>query len=312
MTLHAELALVSSAAAHELEDGEEDVDGVEVDGEGEGDGGLAVAASADAGEVANGEKAEDAEGEPGVGIRREEVEEHAGNAGDHEDEQRGETDAGDAAVVDVEEVGDAAHDGHAGSCGGCGVEDKGGAEGLDVPVDEGTDLPAHEVGEGEEESEREVGAGTAAGGVDGEDEADDGDEADEGAACRGGGDAERGDEESQRGDGENLGQERGGLFAGCVDDGGVGVGAVLVHCLLRLLAFRPGGAWFSEYRLHGQVNFKTRFDVAHNLIYMRRMVGWLVMLDGLGAGQDAEVGPGMRGKHILVGTAARQRLRGGL
>jgi len=39
-----------------LEGGEEDVDGVEVDGEGEDYGGLAVAAGADAGEVAYGEE----------------------------------------------------------------------------------------------------------------------------------------------------------------------------------------------------------------------------------------------------------------
>ena len=56
--------LVAAASAHQLEDGEEDVDRVQVDGEGEGDGGLAVAAGADTGEVAYGEQGEDAEGEP--------------------------------------------------------------------------------------------------------------------------------------------------------------------------------------------------------------------------------------------------------
>jgi len=60
----------AAAAAEEFEDGEEDVDRVEVDGEGQRDGGLAVAAGADAGEVAYGEEGEDAEGEPGVGIKR--------------------------------------------------------------------------------------------------------------------------------------------------------------------------------------------------------------------------------------------------
>ena len=71
-----------------MEDGEEDVDGVEIDGEGERDGGAAVSTGADAGEVAYGEQREDAEGEPGEGVRPEEAEEHAGDAGDDEDEQR--------------------------------------------------------------------------------------------------------------------------------------------------------------------------------------------------------------------------------
>ena len=54
----AEWALVSAASAHQLQDREEDVDGVEVDGEGERDGGLAVAAGADAGEVADSQQGE--------------------------------------------------------------------------------------------------------------------------------------------------------------------------------------------------------------------------------------------------------------
>ena len=149
--------LVSAAAAGELEDGEEDVDGVEVDGEREGDGGLAVAAGADAGEVAYGRQGEDAEGEPGVGVRRDEVQEHAGDTGDDEDQQGGERDAGDAAVVNVEEVGEAAHRGHAQTGGGGGIEDQAGAEVVDVVLDERADLPAHEVGEGKEEAEGQPG-----------------------------------------------------------------------------------------------------------------------------------------------------------
>ena len=66
------LKLVPAAAAKDLEDGEEEVDGVQVDGERERDGGLAVATGADAGEVADREQREDAQGEPGVGIRRQE------------------------------------------------------------------------------------------------------------------------------------------------------------------------------------------------------------------------------------------------
>src|SRR6185312_2117975 len=83
---------VSAAAAHQLQHGEEDIDGVEIDGEGERDGGAAVATGADAGEVAYGEQAEDAERQPGVGVRREEMEEHAGDAGDDQQQQRGKAD----------------------------------------------------------------------------------------------------------------------------------------------------------------------------------------------------------------------------
>src|SRR6266851_5618312 len=180
------LGLVSAAATHQLEDGEEDVDSVEIDGEGERYGGAAVSAGADAGEVAYGEQGEDAEGEPGVGVRGEEVEEDAGNTGDDEEEQRGKADTGDAAVVDVEKIGDAAHDGHAAAGGGGGVEDETSTEVANVMLDEGADLPAHEVGEG--------------------------------------------DEEAERSDGEHFGEQGGGFLAGDVDDVGIGVRAVVVHC----------------------------------------------------------------------------------
>ena len=219
-----------------MEDGQEDVDGVEVDGEGEGDGGAAVSAGADAGEVADGEEGEDAEGEPGVGVGREEVEEHADDADDDEAEERGEGDAGDLAVVDVEEVGDAAHDAHSGGGGGGGLEDELGAEGVDVAVDEGADLPAHEVGEGEEEAKGEAGVGFA-GEIDAEDEGDDGDEAGQGRPLGRGVDADGGDEEAEGGDAEDFGEERGGAFAGDVDDGGAGVG--LVHAVV-IHIFAPG------------------------------------------------------------------------
>ena len=226
--------LVFAAAAEKLEDGEEDVDGVEVDGEGQDYGGLAVSAGADACEVADGEEGEDAEDHPGVGAGIEEVEEDAGDAEEHDDEECGESDSGDAAVVDIEEVGDAAHGGHSEAGGGGGLEDEVFAEAADVAVDEWADLPAHEVGEGHEEAKGESGAGAACG-RDGEDEAEDGDEAGEGAPGRCGGDAECGDEEAEGGDGEDLGKQGSGLFARCVDDGGIGVGAEVVHghCLLR-------------------------------------------------------------------------------
>ena len=81
---HSTAFLVSAATAHELEDGEEDVDGVEVDGEREGDGGLAVAAGADAGEVAYGKDAEDDERQTGVDVRLQDVEEDVDDAGEDE------------------------------------------------------------------------------------------------------------------------------------------------------------------------------------------------------------------------------------
>ncbi len=223
------LGLVSAAATHQLEDGEEDVDSVEIDGEGERYGGAAVSAGADAGEVAYGEQGEDAEGEPGVGVRGEEVEEDAGNTGDDEEEQRGKADTGDAAVVDVEKIGDAAHDGHAAAGGGGGVEDETSTEVANVVLDEGADLPAHEVGEGEEESEREGRAGFACEG-DGEDKPEDDDDAGQTSPSGCGGDAEGGDEEAERSDGEHFGEQGGGFLAGDVDDVGIGVRAVVVHC----------------------------------------------------------------------------------
>ena len=68
---------------------------------------------ADAGEVTDGEQGKDAEGEPGVGVRREEVEERADEADHNQSDQGGHADALDTAVVDLEEVGDATQDGHA-------------------------------------------------------------------------------------------------------------------------------------------------------------------------------------------------------
>jgi hypothetical protein len=220
----------AAAATRQLKDGEEDVDGVEIDGEGERDGGAAVSPGADSGEVSYGEQGEDAEGEPGVRVRREEVEEHAGHAGDDEQQQRGKADSGDAAVVDVEQISDAAHDGHAASSGGGGVEDEAGAEVMDVTLDERPDLPAHEIGEDEKHAERDGRAGLA-GEADGEDKPENDDEADEGSPCGRGGDTERRDEEAQRGDGEHLGEQGGGLLAGDVDGVVVGVAqVVVVHC----------------------------------------------------------------------------------
>ena len=105
---------------------------------------------------------------------------------------------------------------------------------MDVALDEGTDLPAHEVGEGEEESERDGGVGLA-GEVDGEDKTQNDDEADECSPGRRGGDAEGGDEEAERGDGKHLGEQGGGLLAGYVDDAGVGVRVVVVQCHGSLL-----------------------------------------------------------------------------
>jgi hypothetical protein len=242
--------LVSAAATHQFKDGEEDVDRVEIDGEGERDCGAAISAGADAGEVAYGEQAEDAEREPGVGVRREEVEEHAGDSGDDQQQKRGEAYSGDAAVVDVEEICDAAHHGHASAGGGGGVEDDGGAEVVDVALDEGTDLPAHEVGEGEKKSERNGGVGLA-GEVDGEDKTQDDDEADEGPPGGRGGDANGGDEEAERGYAEHLGQQRRGLLA-CAFDGDR---IVLIHTVV----------------VHGLLFCSVYFNT------MRRLCGWFVM-----------------------------------
>ena len=157
------------------------------------------------------------------------MEEHADDADDDEAEECGHGDAGDLAVVNVEEVGDAAHDSHSGGGGGGGLEDELGSEGVDVAVDEGADLPAHEVGEGQKEAEGQAGVGLA-GEVDAEDEGDDGDKAGQGGPLGRGVDADGGDEEAEGGDAEDFGEERGGTFAGDVDDGGVGVHAVVIHC----------------------------------------------------------------------------------
>ena len=223
-------ALVSAAAAHELEDGEEDVDGVEVDGEGKDDGGLAVAAGADAGEVAYGEEGEDAEGEPGVGAGGEEAKEDADDADEDEPEEQGEGDAGNFSVVDVEEVGDDAHASHAEAGGDCGLEDDCGADGVEVAVDERADLPAHEIGEEEEEAEGDGGVRLFGEG-DGKDEAEDGDEAGKGAPGGRGGDAGGGDEEAEGCDAQDLAEESGGGL-GDVDSGlpGAGAGVELAFC----------------------------------------------------------------------------------
>ncbi len=224
--------VAAAAAAHQLQHREEDVDGVEIDGEREGDSGGSIAAGADTGEVTDGEQGEDAEGQPGVGVGREEVEEHAGDSGDDEQQQSGEADSGDAAVVDVEEIGDAAHHGHARAGGRGGVEDEGAAKGVDVTLDEGADLPAHEVGEGEEESQSERRVGLARE-VDPEDQTEDEDHAGQRSPCWRGGDAKGGDEEADGGDAKHLGQQRGSLLAWGVDDGGITavlVHAIVVHC----------------------------------------------------------------------------------
>ena len=120
------------------------------------------------------------------------------------------------------------------------LEDDTGAEVSDVVLDERADLPAHEVGEGEEEAEGDGGVGLAGEG-DAEDEGEDGDEAGQGAPGRRGVDADGCDEEAEGGDAEDFGEERGGAFAGDVDDGAVGsgVGVEGVHGGLRTGA---GGA----------------------------------------------------------------------
>ena len=119
---------------------------------------------------------------------------------------------------------------------------------MDVALDEGTDLPAHKVGKGEEESERDGRVGLA-GEVDGEDKAQNNDKADERSPGRRGSNAEGGDEEAERGDGKHLGEKGGGLLAGDVDDAGIGVRAVVIHCHRSLLRrpWMPGWLWLQHY-----------------------------------------------------------------
>ena len=100
---------------------------------------------------------------------------------------------------------------------------------MDVVLDEGADLPAHEVGEGQEHSEREGWAGFA-GEADAEDQREDDDDAGQGSPRRRGGDADGGDEETERGDAEHLGEQGGGSLTGDVDGGRIGIHAVVVHC----------------------------------------------------------------------------------
>jgi len=178
-----------------LQDGEEDVDSVQIDGEGENRGGLAVSAGADAGEVADGEEGKDAEGKPGVGVRRHEPEEDADEADQHEDQKRSEADAADTAVVDVEEIGDDAHAGHAESRRDGGLEDDEWTYRSHITMDEGANLPTHEVGEEQEEPEGERGV-LFFGEGDSEDEGQDGDKAGEHTPGGRGGDASGGDEEA--------------------------------------------------------------------------------------------------------------------
>ena len=68
-----------------------------IDGERKLHSGGSAAAGANAGEVADGEQGEDAQDHPGVGVRREEVEEEADQADQQDTEQQGGANAGDRA-----------------------------------------------------------------------------------------------------------------------------------------------------------------------------------------------------------------------
>ena len=95
-------------------------------------------------------------------------------------------------------------------------------------------LPAHEVGEGEEKAKRKhrtrlTGEGDA------EDKSKHQDHPGKCAPGRRGRNAERRNQEAERGNAEHLGKQRRSLFAGYIDDGGkrVQVQAVLRHSYLR-------------------------------------------------------------------------------
>jgi len=188
--------VAAAAAAHQLQYSHEDIYAVKIDGERKRNRGSSVAAGADAGEVSNREQRKDSECKPAIGIRRQEMEEHARDAGNHQQQESGEADPSDATVIDVEEIGHAAHHCHATAGGAGGIEDQRWPKCPDVPVDQWADLPAHKVGQAKEQPERQCRI-PAARKVDGEDQPEDGDKADKASTGRSRGHAEGRDQKAK-------------------------------------------------------------------------------------------------------------------